>query len=112
MAQIVVSFMLVGQWGLEGAAIGKVLNFGCITLLNAWFVNRIAGLQPDRTSLQMLGLATLTILLSRWITPQSMAGLLLRNALFLGLFALFMLRSLDLEDYRSLWAFARGRTAY
>jgi len=107
--QIATSLMLIGPLGMEGAAIGKVLNLGCITVLQVWFVNRIAGLKLDRESIGLLATVSLAVLLSLFIRPGSIVFILARNAVFLGLFMALVLYWFDHDDRRYLRALVRGR---
>lgn len=107
--QIVTSLMLIGPLGMEGAAIGKVLNLGCITVLEVWFVNRIADLKLDRESIGLLGTVLLAVLVSRFTRPESTVFILARNAVFLGVFVALALYWFDHDDRRYLRTLVRGR---
>lgn len=107
--QIVISLILVKYIGIQGVAIGKVINLGCITVLNAWFVNRIAGLKPAPESIKLLGIVILIISLSYFVRPESTVLLFARNILFLSVFAVFTQRWFDYDDYRFLRNFIQGR---
>jgi O-antigen/teichoic acid export membrane protein len=107
--QIATSLMLIGPLGMEAAAIGKVLNLGCITVLEVLFVNRIAGLKLDRKSIGLLGAVLLAVLLSRFIQPESTVFVLAKSVVFLGAFAALALYWFDHDDRRYLRALVRGR---
>lgn len=107
--QIAISLMLIEHLGTEGAAIGKAMNFVGIFVLNAWFANRIAGLKPDRRSVELLGLFFLALLLSRFVKPESMALTFTRNGILLSIFVAQVLRWFDYDDYRHLRSLVLGR---
>jgi len=107
--QVVSSLILVRPLGMIGAVIGKIINLGCITVLEIWFVNRIAGLRPAWETSGVFGVLFLAIMLSRYVQPESMAFALIRNVIFLTAFVAFALYWLDHDDHRYLCSFGRGR---
>ena len=107
--QVGTSLILVDHLGIEGAAVGKVINFGCIIALNAWFVCRIAGLKPDRKTVGLLSVFFLALSLSRVVRPESTVLILARNGILLTMFAAFALYWFAHDDYRYIRTLIRGR---
>jgi O-antigen/teichoic acid export membrane protein len=107
--QIAFSLILIRPLGIIGVVIGKIINLGCITVLEVWFVNRIAGLRPDRDTSGILGVLFLASMLSRYLQPESMAFVMIRNVILLTTFVALALRWLNQDDHYHLYSFGRGR---
>lgn len=102
-AQIFLSFMLVGRLGLSGIAIAKTSNLLCITVLNALFVLWAFNLKPEGKVIVILALDLIAILLAQWIVPPTLPLVVVRNLSLLAGFG-YVIWRLDVIT-RADWQF-------